>query len=218
MEDAGNRRVSAARVLIVGAGDLGTGVAEELLSRGFRHFVIADTAMVPRDVTFRDVCLADILVAELAGEGASASSFTEDLRRMGGWNYEVILCCDARFDDRMLANNRARQYSVCLVDGAVSGNRGRIQAVLFDGPCLQCLLTLRSARNPEPPSGMMVEAVASAMADEAEKIVKGHMYECTAGVMYIEGPSMERVVLNAGVSPACPYHKINNWQKSQTRK
>lgn len=201
MNQVGDRRITTARILLVGAGPLCSTVAGTLLGLGFRRFVIADQA--PGS--------ADAVAWALMGKGASCSSYTGNLRGMDGWNFEIIMCCNADLSTRLFANLRAKQYTVCLIDGVVSGMRGRIQTVVADGPCLQCVLSSRSAGGMEEPDPRTMGSVAEVMADEAVKIVMGRMYDCIPGVMYIEGPKNSISILSAGVSPACPYHKINDW-------
>lgn len=217
-----SRRISSAKVLMIGAGLLGCVTAEALVARGIRHFVIFD----PSSVNFRDVdggrfreedvgsrYAAEITAARLVGLGASCTYQIANVRRIDGWNYEAVLCCNASYGDRMAANLRVRQYDLALVDGIVSGKRGRIQSVIPNGPCLGCLVTARSAVDPGPSQPSAVSAVAEIMADEAIKMVTGRMYECTAGVIHVENG--RKVILNTGISPACPFHRDGKMRKLQ---
>ena len=201
MDQYEERRITTARVLLIGAGPLCSAVTKHLLNNGLRRFVIAD----------QTPGAADALAWELMGKGVSCSSYSGSLRSMDGWNFEVIVCCNADLDTRLFANLRAKQYTVCLVDGIVSGKRGRAQVVTSSGPCLQCVLSSRSAGVLEEPDPGTIEVLGGIMADMAVLIAKGRPLDCIPGVIYIEGPNSPIIVLDAGISPACPYHKINDW-------
>ncbi len=215
------KRVASARVLIIGAGLLGCITAEALVACGVRHFVLFD----PASVNFRDMdgvrfgpddvgakYAAEVTASRLEAAGVSCTYQIAGAQRVGGWNFEAVLCCNASFNDRMAANTRVRQYGLALIDGVASGKRGRVQTVLQNGPCLGCLVTGRSSADPDMADISVIEDVAATMADEAMKVINGRLYECTAGVIHIEDG--DRMVLNTGISPSCPFHREGKWQNS----
>ena len=216
------KRIASAKVLIIGAGLLGLEAAKALMARGIRHFVIFD----PSSVNYRDVdgdtfnpddvgtrYAAEVTASRLIAAGASCIYQVADARKIDGWNYDAVLCCNANYGDRMLANMRVRQYQLALVDGVVSGKRGRIQSVTSSGPCLGCLVTSRSAADPGLALPSAVSAVAEIMADEAIKMTVGRVFDCTAGVIHVEDG--RKVVLSTGISPACPYHRDGKMSRLQ---
>ena len=215
------KRIASARVLIIGAGLLGSVTAEALIARGVRHFVIFD----PSSVGFRDVdgehfvqsdvgsrYAAEVTAARLVPMGASCTYQVAGAQKIDGWNFEAVLCCNASYGDRMTANMRVRQYHLALVDGIVSGRRARVQTVLSTGPCLGCLVTSRSSVDPGIADPVTLKETAEFMAEEAVKIIAGRMYDCVSGVIHMEDGN--RVVLNTGISPSCPFHRDGKWQNT----
>lgn len=160
----GQARLGEAKVLIVGCGALGGGLAQSLVRSGVGHVVLADRDVVelsnlPRQVLFED---------EHAARGASkAEAAKVTLERIGGPSrieahachvdaenladlaegVDLVLDGTDNLDTRYLINDWCVENGVPWVYGGVVGSGGMVLPVRPGaGPCLVCLF-----REPPPP-------------------------------------------------------------------
>lgn len=160
---AGQDRLRAARVLLVGCGALGTVVAEQVVRGGVGHLRLCD-----RDV----VELTNLQRQTLFEESDAASGLPKAVaaaRRLGAVNGEVsidgrpldvhagnveelargfdlIIDGTDNVETRYLLNDVAVKHEIPWVYGACVGTTGRAMGILpGKSPCLRCLF-------PEPPA------------------------------------------------------------------
>ncbi len=161
---AGQRRLQQARVLMIGAGGLGSPAAFYLAAAGVGHLRIADDDVVDRSNLQRQILHADARIGQpkVASAQAALSALNPRTRveavaeRVTAANVECVLdgvdvVVDGadNFPVRYLLNDACVKLGKPLVYGAVQRFEG--QASVFDAgrrrgqaPCYRCLF-------PEPP-------------------------------------------------------------------
>ena len=164
----GQRRLGAARVLLVGCGALGSVLAEQLVRAGVGHLRIVDRDVVEltnlqRQVLFDEADAREgkpkaVAAAERLGrinsqvrvEGVIADfgpQNAEDLRMLESGPAALLLDGTDNVQTRYLINDLAVKRGLPWVYGACVGTEGRAAAVVpRSTPCLRCLF-------PEPPAG-----------------------------------------------------------------
>ena len=165
---AGQRRISAASVLLVGCGALGSSQAQMLARAGVGRLRVVDRDLVEvtnlqRQILFDEEDAAALLPKAVAAQRKLSRINSEieiDARvaDVNAGNLESLLAgCDLVLDacdnleTRYLVNDACVKAGVPWVYGGVVGTSGMVMAVRpGDGPCLRCLF-------PElPPPGAVV--------------------------------------------------------------
>jgi adenylyltransferase/sulfurtransferase len=164
--EAGQRRLKAARVLLIGAGGLGAPAALYIAAAGIGHLGIVDDDAVElsnlqRQVLHdtRDVARAKVASAEARIRALNPHVDVATYRtRLTSPNamallasYDVIVECSDNFATRYLVNDACVLLGKPNVSGSVLRFEG--QASVFsagDGPCYRCLFR-------EPPPAALVQ-------------------------------------------------------------
>ncbi|WIV66638.1 HesA/MoeB/ThiF family protein [Natrialbaceae archaeon AArc-T1-2] len=154
-DDADQTRLLSSRVLVVGAGGLGSAVIQYLAAAGVGTIGVADDGCVTRSNLQRQVLhgvddLEDRKVDSAARsvellnpdvtvethpdrvEPGTAPSLLED--------YDVVVDGLDHFPGRFVCNDVARLQETPFVHGAVYGLEGQTMAFRPGGPCYRCLL------------------------------------------------------------------------------
>ena len=190
--DAGQERIRAASVMIVGCGALGTHAADALARAGVGTLHLVDRDVVEwsnlqRQVLFTEadaaagkpkaVAAADNLVAanrdvRLEPHVADCTaSFLQD----EGVRADVVLDGTDNFATRYLLNDWCKQQQLPWIYAGAVGTEGAAMVVTADGPCLRCLW-------PDPPAqsdvgncetaGILAPAIASVTAFQVAETLK----------------------------------------------
>jgi len=208
-------KVRKTRVLVMGAGILGSRVVIELLSAGFRHIVVADgSSVAPADVDGAFFTEDDVGIRGRAEKLVLCIEPKPELHilalrktavTMDGWTYDLVFSCSEPYEERIRINDKVRTYHIPLVDGIVSGTTGRVQVVRTEGPCLECAVSERSSARLDPPDIGVAEKVARTMVVQGLTAIGPNPYGVLQGALYIDGD--KEYTLNLGVSPICPHHR-----------
>jgi adenylyltransferase/sulfurtransferase len=160
--EAGQRKLAAARVLLVGCGALGSTIAEQLVRAGVGHLCIADRDIVEltnlqRQVLFDESDAREGVPKAIAAANRLArinSSITSDPKivDVDATNIEslaterdLIIDGTDNVATRYLVNDVSVKVGVAWIYGACIGTEGRVMTVRPSvGPCLRCIF-------PEPP-------------------------------------------------------------------
>lgn len=158
---AGQQRLKAARVLLIGAGGLGSPAALYLAAAGIGTLGLVDDDKVERSNLHRQVLHRDDRVGMAKTESARRSLealnphirvHTHELRLDSGnveaifANYDLVLDGSDNFPTRYLVNDACVKLGLPLVYGAVQGFKGQVSVFPGKGqPCYRCLF-------PEPPA------------------------------------------------------------------
>ena len=159
---AGQARLNAASVLVIGAGGLGSPVLLYLAAAGVGRITVIDPDRVEASNLQRQVIHADARlgwpkVASAAAAMRALNPFVEvrpDARRLTEANAPGLLAdCDLildgtdNFDTRYLVNRAAVAARTPLIAGAIAQWEGQVS--LYDpargGPCFECVFPVRPA-------------------------------------------------------------------------
>ncbi len=222
----GQERLLAARVLIVGAGGLGSPAAYYLASAGVGHLVLADDDEVELSNLQRQILhtndrigqakaesgklallqlnpdiRVDALVARLTGEALDQQVRQADL---------VLDCCD-NFATRHAINRACVKHGKPLVSGAAIRFAGQVSVFDLrrdDAPCYHCLFPeaddveeLRCATTGV--LGPLVGMVGSMQAAEAIKLLAGMGEPMVGRMLCLDALSMQWQTIRFKRDPAC---------------
>lgn len=208
--EAGQRRLLASRVLLVGCGALGSVLAETLTRAGVGHLRIVDRDFVETTNLQRQVLFDE---NDVTSQMPKAIAAVEKLRRI---NSEVELeavvadvdCHNVRelardvnlildgtdnFETRFLVNDLSLETSIPWVYGGCIGSHGQVLAVLpGQTACLRCVIE----SPPEPGTtetcetagilGPTVNVIASWQAILAMKILAGRLEDVPRALTVID--------------------------------
>lgn len=227
---AGQKKLEAARVLLVGAGGLGAPAAYYLAAAGIGHLRVADDDVVDRSNLQRQILHADARIgmpkvesAAIALSALNPRTCIEAVReRVTAGNVErlvegvdVVLDGGDNFPVRYLLNDACVHLGKPLVHGAVHRFEG--QASVFDAgrrrgqaPCYRCLF-------PEPPPaeaapncaeagvlGVLPGVIGLLQATEAIKLVLGIGGSLAGRLLQFDALAMRFREFGVQADPQCP--------------
>ena len=168
--EAGQRRLAASRVLIVGCGALGGTVAEQLCRAGIGTLALVDRDWVEwtnlqrqvlfdesdaRDATPKAVAAAKRLSAinsSISIKPHVADLDAETVERLAGVSEptqtraDVIVDATDNVESRYLINDVSVKHGIPWVYGGCVGSEGRVMTVRPNvGPCLRCVFPVAPA-------------------------------------------------------------------------
>jgi len=188
----GQKRLLDARVLVVGAGGLGSPVVQYLAAAGIGTLGIVDDDVVERSNLQRQVIHGDADVGRPKVD--SAADFVADLNpdvavetyetRLDKTtvaevvtDYDVVVDASDNFPTRYLLNDFCRIRGIPIAHGAIYKFEGQLTTLTPDGPCYRCLFP----EAPEPGTvpdcattgvlGVLPGTVGCIQATEAVKLV-----------------------------------------------
>ena len=224
--EAGQRKLAQARVLLVGAGGLGSPVALYLGAAGVGHIAIIDEDVVDLSNLHRQVLhgTRDIGRAKVA----SAADRLRDLNphvdvatihaRLSSGNaldllrgYDIIVDGSDNFPTRYLVNDACVLLGIPCVHASISRFDG--QASVFaspDGPCYRCVF-------PEPPApgsvpsceeggvfGALPGLLGSIQATETIKLITGVGESLVGRLLLVDALRMRFRTIALDRDPECP--------------
>ncbi|MBI5157758.1 MAG: molybdopterin-synthase adenylyltransferase MoeB [Acidimicrobiia bacterium] len=223
---AGQRRLGAARVLVVGAGGLGSPVALYLAAAGVGTIGIVDDDVVDlsnlqRQVLHTTAAVGTPKVASAARTLAALNPEVEVVTHpqhleaatviatlMG---YDLVVDGSDNFPTRYLINDAALRLRIPVVHGSLFRWEGQCTVIdPYRGPCYRCLFPL-----PPPPDlapdcaeagvfGAVAGVVGSIMAVEVAKLILGIGEPLIGRLMVFDGLSGRVDDLLVRRDPACP--------------
>jgi molybdopterin/thiamine biosynthesis adenylyltransferase/rhodanese-related sulfurtransferase len=227
--EAGQRRLQAARVAMVGAGGLGSPAAYYLAAAGVGTLVIADDDVVDRSNLQRQILHTDarIGMAKVESARAALTALNPSVRieafgeRIRAGNVErLIAAADVvvdgadNFPVRYLLNDACIKLAKPLVYGAVHRFEGHVS--VFDAgrrrgqaPCYRCLF-------PEPPPpeaapncaeagvlGVLPGVIGLLQATEAIKLILGIGEPLAGRLLHFDALAMRFRETRLGADPDC---------------
>jgi len=231
--EAGQRRLLASRVLIVGCGALGTVQANTLVRAGVGHVRIVDRDFVDLTNLQRQVLFDEDDVRSALPKSVAA---TERLRKINSTieiepvvadvdhtniaelcqGVDVILDGTDNFETRYLLNDASVKFKIPWVYGGCLGAEGQSMTILpGEGPCLRCWMPEAPLPGTSPTCdtagilGSIIGVVASIQAVEALKIASGNRAAASRVLTVIDlwDNSMRQIGLSGlreqGQCPAC---------------
>ncbi|KTD86476.1 ThiF family adenylyltransferase [Paenibacillus etheri] len=154
----GQQGLAQSSVLVVGAGALGTGIAETLVRCGVGKIIIADRDYVEWSNLQRQQLFTEVDALERMPKAAAALSRLQQINsdvvieahvidvraeELEGLISGVDLIMDGtdNFDTRLIINDMAQKHDIPWIYGACVGSYGITYTILpGETPCLHCLL------------------------------------------------------------------------------
>ncbi|MGF1727468.1 HesA/MoeB/ThiF family protein [Photobacterium nomapromontoriensis] len=225
----GQERLNEAKVLLVGAGGLGSAAMLYLAGAGIGHLVIADDDIVEssnlqRQVIYRDSDLGQSK-AEQAAVQAQALNPLIRVRpvkaRLAGERLamevalaDVVLDCSDNLATRHAVNQVCFQAQTPLIAGAAIRWQGQLMAFDFRegiGPCYHCLFPLAGDTFEQPQNcsnagiaGPVVGIMGTMQALEAIKFLSGAGQVAFGRLLQFDGLSMAWQTFNLAQDTSCP--------------
>ncbi|MEF2967260.1 thiazole biosynthesis adenylyltransferase ThiF [Paenibacillus sp. M1] len=192
----GQKKLAESAVLIIGAGALGTGIAETLARAGVGRLILADRDYVEWSNLQRQQLYteADALnrMPKAAAAGKRLAEINSEIEiethimdvtheEIEGLVQGVQLVLDAtdNFDTRLLINDISQKYGIPWIYGGCVGSYGMTFTILpGETPCLNCLLgTIPLGGDTCDTVGVIppaVQLVVAHQTTEALKLLTGH--------------------------------------------
>lgn len=224
---AGQLRLLRSRVLVVGAGGLGSPVIMYLAAAGVGTIGIVDddrvdTSNLHRQVIHDTRSLGEPKAASAARRArdlnpdVDAVAFNDrvDESSVGdllesGW--DVIVDCSDSFDTRYLLSDAAVVRAIPVVHGSIYRTDGQV-AVLAPplGPCYRCLYPVPASPALAPSCadagvlGVLPGIIGSMQANEAMKLLLGVRSELRGGLLLYDAIAPRLDVVRVPRRPGCP--------------
>ena len=215
----GQRRLSAARVAIVGLGALGTVAADRLCRAGIGYLRLIDSDKVElsnlqRQLLYTEADLGKLKViassarlreinSEITIESLQIRLENADDSALKG--VDIVLDCTDNAAVRYLINDGCRKSGIPWIHGAAAGSGGVVLAVVEGGACFRCLYPdADDGGETAATLGMLnpLTAVVGALqANEAMKVLTGTP---TSGLMMFDIWNGVFEYIAAGRNPDCP--------------
>lgn len=214
---AGQARLAAARVLVVGCGGLGAPVISSLAAAGVGHLTLVDDDTVEPSNLNRQVLFTEADVgrrkAEVAAERARALSGAVDVRarterlaaggaRAAVRGFSLVVDCTDGLPSKFLLNDACVREDVPLVHGAATAWSGQVLVVPGrQGPCLRCLFEGPLPAGALPTCrtagilGAVTGVIGSFQAAEAVKVLVGNQNALRGRLLAVDvlAPSVRAV-------------------------
>jgi molybdopterin-synthase adenylyltransferase len=226
---AGQHRLAASRVLLIGCGALGTTIADQLVRAGVGRLVLADRDIVEltnlqRQTLFDERDAADGLPKAIAAanrlrEINSTVQVTPLVTDIHAGNIEDLLA--PRFDlildgtdnvqTRYLINDVSVKHAIPWIYGAAVGTEGRVMSILPPTtPCLRCIFPIPPGAHDLPTCdtagvlGMAATIIGAFQAIEAIKILTGQSSASALLRFDFWQPRLHAMPLTDAKRPDCP--------------
>lgn len=220
LDEQGQESLKAARVLIAGAGGLGTVIAVYLAAAGVGTLRVADCDSVeesnlnrqilhwggdlgrPKTVSVAEklAALNPLIRVEQLPQKIDATSVGETVKGCG-----VVVDALDNFPTRYLLNRTALGMGIPFVHGAVRGFYGQATTVIpGKTPCLRCIIPASPPPEVFPIVGATCGVIGSIEATEVLKLLTGRG-EPLAGRLFLwDGLALNAESIIVKRDPACP--------------
>ena len=221
----GQKRLLDGRVLVLGAGGLGSPVIQYLAAAGVGTLGIVDDDVVERSNLQRQVVHGDADVGEPKVE--SAARYVDRLNpdidvephevRLDEGNareliasYDLVVDCADNFRTRYVVNDTARIEGIPVVHGAIYKFEGQATTLVPEGPCYRCLFP----EAPEPGTvpdcattgvlGVLPGTVGCIQATEAVKLLLDAGETLDGRLLFYDALEMSFETVSYQRNPDCP--------------
>lgn len=217
----GQKKLSGAKVLVCGAGGLGSTVIANLSSLGVGHLGIIDNDILELSNLNRQYIhnLSFLNHPKVDSAKVWVQNYNEDIEvetfkvRLNDENYaeivkkyDIIADCFDSFESKFLLNDIALQTGKPLVHAGVSEFKGQVMTILpKKTACLKCVMDNNIAA-PEIKGVISpaVSLIASVESMEILKLILGEGELLSDKIFAYDGLSNKFRVLNVQKNPKCP--------------
>ena len=225
--EAGQKRLRESRILVIGAGGLGSPVILYLAAAGVGELVVLDDDVVSLGNLQRQVLHATPDLGRPKVDSAAdrvralhpGTRFEGHRVRFGPDNaarwlvgVDVVVNCADNFSTRYAAGDAAVRAGVPMIHGAVHRFQGEVAVFAPEGPCYRCL-------HPVPPEqgtiascdeagvlGVLPGVIGCLQAAEAVKSVVGIGVRLDGRVVHVDLLAGRTREMRLGIDPRCPFH------------
>ncbi len=223
---AGQEKLLAARVVIVGLGGLGCPAALYLAAAGVGELVLVDHDNVDASNLQRQIAHVEASVGQAKVESAAeriralnsdthlqlyTQAWTQDMADHYLPSTTLVLDCTDNLTVRLQLNRQCREQGVALVSGAAIGFEGQVAVFDFRNqarPCYQCLyptdtgVTLSCAENGV--LSPLVGVIGAMQALEAVKLIAGVGESLAGRIQILDAKYMQWRQLQLTPREDCP--------------
>lgn len=223
----GQKRLKQARVLVIGAGGLGSPICLYLAAAGVGHLTVVDddrvdTSNLQRQIIHRDADLDRPKAQSAAAAMRALNPFITveplvarlegDLAERLIASHDLILDGTDNFDTRYLVNRLAARLGKPLIAGAITQWEGQVSLYhpASGAPCFQCVFPERPAPGMVPTcaeagvAAPLPGVIGSIMAMEAVKQLTGAGETLRGRLMIHDALYAETRVIAVKPRPDCP--------------
>ena len=173
----GQKKLANSKVLVCGAGGLGSTVLLNLASLGIGHIGIIDNDIVELSNLNRQYIHSPLYLGKDKVESAKCTRLNAENYKNIVDGYNFIVDCFDSFESKFLLNDIALDMKIPLVHGGVTGFCGQVMTIIpKESACLRCIL-------PQ---------------DEQEYMVKGIVSPTVSTIASIESMEVLKLILNIG--------------------
>lgn len=225
--EEGQKKLAESRVLVVGAGGLGSPVSLYLAAAGVGTIGIADfdrvdVSNLQRQILYReqDIGKAKAELAaeqlqsrnhsvqvELYPEGITAENAEEILAK-----FDVIVDASDNFPTRYLLSDTCMKLGKPDVYGAICEFAGQVTVFASNGPCLRCLCPEAEDPSGNPNSaaygvlGVIPGMIGCMQAAEVLKLLLGKGEALIGKMLFIDAKTWSTDLIEVPVHPQCSCH------------
>lgn len=187
---SGQDKLERARVLVVGAGGLGSPALYSLAAAGIGTLGICDGDTVEITNLNRQILHTPGSINQMKTDSAAEQllRFRPDLElvlipkrlnpdtvlgSIAGW--DIVLDCTDTLEARYMISDACYQSGIPVIEAGISGWEGLVYPILSrNGPCYRCLFPAApGSMGPQPAIGSVCGAAGAWMAQEAQRFILG---------------------------------------------
>lgn len=217
--EEGQKKIASAKVLVCGAGGLGSTVLANLASVGVGNIGIVDNDTLELSNLNRQYIHKFKNLGESKVDSAKEwiNEFNPDLNvktyqlRLSEENYsaligdwDLIIDCFDSFKSKFLLNEIAVKFEKTLIHGGVTEFYGQVTTIVpGKTSCLKCILPVEGEYGIRGVLSPAVSAIASFEAIEAIKVILNIGERLENRLLCYDGLSMSFKILNLAKNPKC---------------
>lgn len=209
------------RVLVMGAGGLGSGVIMNLAALGVGQIKIIDGDIVEENNLNRQIIhkYKNIGRAKVISAKDWVQDFNPDIKveldkikinELNYFNiiqgYDIIVDCFDSYEAKYMLNEIAVRHKKVLVHGAIQGFRGQVTTIVpLKTGCLSCVMQKPKNFEQENYASIspVVNTISSLQALEVMKVITGEGEPLLNKIMIFDGLKSEFKILNYAKNIAC---------------
>ena len=214
-------KLITSKVLVMGAGGLGSGVIMNLAALGIGQIKVVDSEVIEVNNFNRQLIhkYKNIGRAKVMSAKEWIQDFNPDIKveidkikinELNYFNiiegYDIIVDCFDTYESKYMLNEIALRHKMILVHGGVQGYCGQVTTIIPNKTgCLSCVMQKPKTFNEEPSCSLspVVNTIASLQAQEVLKIITGSGELLMNKLLIFDGYKSEFKTLSFSKNIAC---------------